>query len=66
VVALAFIRACLFVPVVAREVLEVLQDDSAVEFCVELVAKNICTCANYDISIHRMDAAREGQGDLLI
>jgi hypothetical protein len=31
-----------------------------------LVAKNIRTCANYDISIHRMDAAREGQGDLLI
>jgi hypothetical protein len=31
-----------------------------------LVAKNIRTCANYDISIHCMDAAREGQGDLLI
>jgi hypothetical protein len=31
-----------------------------------LEAKNICTCANYDVSIHRMDAAREAQGDLLI
>jgi hypothetical protein len=31
-----------------------------------LVAKNIRTCANYDVSIHSMDAAREGQGDLLI
>jgi hypothetical protein len=41
VVALAFIRACLFVPVVAREVLEVLQDDSAVEFCVEVTLEKL-------------------------
>jgi hypothetical protein len=36
VATLAFIWAHLFVPAVAREVLEVLRDDSAVEFCVEV------------------------------
>ncbi len=36
VATLAFIRSCLFVPAIAREVLEVLRDDGAVEFCVEV------------------------------
>jgi hypothetical protein len=36
VATLAFIWAHLFVLAVAREVLEVLRDDSAVKFCVEV------------------------------